>query len=154
MGNKHFAENPLLYIQQPTIATPVAPMQHNYYTPKQHHHSQNQTGEKSTRKIPLNRKRFAKYQPPIEESLEEEAIEEISEQIKFKDMTMREKVNYFINRPDHAPIIRCEIQTNEKKYHGVITGYEKDHVLIRVGRRSSSSEIPFQEIINIRILGF
>lgn len=156
MRNKHFAKNPLLYIQQPTIATPVAPMQHNYYTPKHQGHSNNETLKNNERRVPLTRNRFSKYQAPVEESMEEteETEEDFSEEKKFKDMTIREKVNYFINRSDHAPIIRSEIQTHEKKYHGVITGFENDHVLIRVGRRSSSSEVLLDDITNIQIIGF
>ncbi len=154
MGNKHFAGDPLLYIQQPTITTPVAPMQHNYYTPKHHQNSPDRIDKKSTRAIPLKRKHSTKLQDITEEDLKEESGEELLEQNKFKDMTIKQKVNYFINRPDHAPTIRCEIKTNEKKFHGVITGFENDQVLIRVGRRSSSSEVPLNEITNIHIIGF
>src|SRR5699024_10120363 len=110
-----------------------------------------ETPRKNTRRVPLTRNRYSKYQPIIEE---EETDEELSEDKKFRDMTIRQKVDYFINRSDHAPIIRSEIQTNEKKYQGVITGFENDHVFIRIGRRSTSSEVPFHDITDIRIIGF
>lgn len=156
MTNHHYARNPLLYIKESTTETPVAPMQHNYYTPKHHNSSRDETQRKSVRRVPLTRNRFSKYQPPIvEETIEEgKPEEELLEDKKFKDMTIRQKVDYFINRSVHAPIIRSEIQTKEKKYHGVITGLENDHVLIRIGRRSTSSEIPFDDITDIRIIGF
>lgn len=35
MGKKRFARDPLLYIQQPTIRTPEAPMQSNYITSRE-----------------------------------------------------------------------------------------------------------------------
>ena len=159
MTNHHYARNPLLYIKESTTSTPVAPMQHNYYTPKHQHSSTDETPRKNTRRVPLTRNRFSKYQPIIEETIEEtieeeETDEELSEDKKFRDMTIRQKVDYFINRSDHAPIIRSEIQTNEKKYQGVITGFENDHVFIRIGRRSTSSEVPFHDITDIRIIGF
>src|SRR5690625_1785009 len=155
MTNHHYARNPLLYIKESTTSTPVAPMQHNYYTPKHRHSSRDETPRKNVRRVPLTRNRFSKYQPIVEESIEEgEPEEESLEDKKFKDMTIRQKVDYFINRSVHAPIIRSEIQTNEKKYHGVITGFENDHVFIRIGRRSTSSEIPLHDITDIRIIGF
>ena len=154
MASKHFAGSPLLYIQQPTISTPVAPMQHNYFTPKHHQNSPEQKDKKHTRTVPLKRNHAIKLQDVVEEVLEKEPSEELSEQSKFKDMSIKQKVSYFINRPDHAPTIKCEMKTNEKKYYGVITGFENEQVFIRVGRRSSSSEIPLSDITDIRIIGF
>lgn len=154
MGNKRLAKTPLLYIQQPTISTPIAPMQHNYYTPKHNHEVSNHKSTKNKRTIPLKRNRSANPQDTYEEALEEEPSEEDAGESKFKDMTIKQKVYYFINRSEHAPSIRCQVKTNEKKFHGVITGFENDHVFIRVGRRSSSSEIPLSDIIDIRIIGF
>lgn len=160
MGNKRFAENPLLYIQQPTISTPEVPMQHHYYTPKQNHQPQEQDNKnvavKHTR--PLRRNYPVKNEAIIEEteseSLAEVENKEIPNQSKFKDMTLKQKVSYFIDRPSHAPEMRCEIKTDEKKVQGIITGEEDEDVLIRIGRRSSSSKIPFDEITDIRMLGF
>lgn len=152
--NKHFAGSPLLYIQQPTTTAPIAPMQHNYYTPKHHTNLPDQIESATSGKVPKKVNRSTIDQDIAEESVIEETSEDLADQIKFKDMTIKQKVNYFISRPDHAPLIRCEIKTNEKNYRGVITGFENDHVLIRVGRMSSSSEVALNDIINIRIIGF
>lgn len=154
MGSKHFAKDPLLYIQQPIISTPVAPMQHNYYTPNHKQKVSDQIDKRKKRTIPLKRSHSTISQDIVEEVFEEKPSEKIPEQSKFKDLTIIEKVHYFIDRSEHAPIIKCEVQTKEKKYHGVITDFENDQVLIRVGKRSSSSEVPLNEITNIRILGF
>lgn len=154
MGNKHFARSPLLYIQQPTNTTPVAPMQHNYYTPKHRKNLPDQIDVEKSRIVPKKRNRSTIYQNLTKESVQEEVSEDLSDQIKFKDMTIKQKVNYFISRPDHAPTIRCEIKTSEKKYTGVITDFENDQVLIRVGRRSASSDVPLNDITDIRIIGF
>lgn len=154
MKNKNVAENPLLYIQQPTITTPVAPMQHHYYTPKHHQEPSNQKGNKHIRTMSLRRTQTTKTQDVDEELSKAEFNEKISDQNKFKDMTIIQKVNYFINRPDYAPLMKCEIKTSQRKHQGIITGFENDHVFIRIGRRSSSSEIPLSDITDIRMIGF
>ena len=154
MRNNHTAKDPLLYIQQPSTATPVAPMQHHYYTPKHQQKTNEHISRKSVGSVPLTRNRYSKYQPLIEKDEPEEPTDEYVEDLKFKDMTIKQKVNYFLDRSDHAPIIRSEIRTDEQKYQGVITGYEDGNVLIRIGRRSSSHEVPIDDITNIRIIGF
>lgn len=157
MKNKQVAKNPLLYIQQPTITTPKVQMQHNYYTPKHPKKLPNQPNKKSAYRAPLKRTHSSKYwvEQNSEETVDEVVDhEEVPEESKFKDMTIIQKVNYFINRPDYAPIMRCEIKTKEKKVQGVITGLKEEQVLIRIGRRSSSSEIPLTDITAIRLIGF
>lgn len=160
MVNKRFAKNPLLYIEQPTINTPKAPMQDHYYTPQENHQTAERTKKKIVRKQtrPLKRINFSEEEDILEEKVEEVVQEEDtgkdSSSNKFKDMTLSEKINYFVDRPNHAPKIRCEIKTTDKKFQGVVLGKEDDDVLMRVGRRTSSSKIPFSEIIGIRMLGF
>src|SRR5699024_11650770 len=73
---------------------------------------------------------------------------------KFKDMTIEEKVEYFVSQPRHVPKLRCQIETNERKYRGIIIDFQEDHVFIRVGKRSSSTKISLDQITNIRMLGF
>lgn len=164
MGNKRFAENPLLYIQQPTVGAPKANMQHHYYTPQKDQQSFEQVNKKTVRKQtrPLKRTHFPEDEAIEEESVEESVeevsaeinVEELSKESKFKDMTLDQKIHYFVDRPSHAPQIRCEIKTDEKKFQGIITGTEEEHVLIRVGRRSSSIKVPISDVIGIRMLGF
>ncbi|PAV29174.1 hypothetical protein CIL05_12310 [Virgibacillus profundi] len=76
------------------------------------------------------------------------------ESIKFKDMTLEEKVAYFVNKPSYTPKMRCEVKTEEKTYRGIITDYKENDVFIRVGKRSTSTQIPMDKISNIRMLGF
>lgn len=164
MTNERFAENPLLYIQQPAIGIPKVPMQHHYYTPKQHHKLPEQVESKLETKIvkrqtrPLRRTNFFENEEAVNDIIAETLLEDDQKQSsdsgKFKDMTLPEKITYFVDRPKHAPEIRCEVQTGDKKYQGVITGSVDDDILLRVGRRTSSSRIPLSEITGIRMLGF
>src|SRR5699024_12853598 len=78
----------------------------------------------------------------------------MAERPKFKDMTIEEKVEYFVRQPRHVPKLRCQIETNERKYRGIIIDFQEGHVFIRVGKRSSSTKISLDQITNIRMLGF
>ncbi|WP_164669448.1 CotO family spore coat protein [Virgibacillus doumboii] len=161
MGKKKYAKSPLLYIHQPNIRTPEAPMQHNYVTPKKSGEQQVQEQPKKTQKRPLKRSSSVKNNENKDnveeiESTDEEEEAESSEQDrkKFKDMTLRERVNYFMNRPKHVPIMKCEVKTEERNYRGVIVDFQEETVFMRVGRRTSQTKIPFDSISEIRMIGF
>ncbi|WP_174612818.1 CotO family spore coat protein [Virgibacillus ihumii] len=178
MGQKKYAKSPLLYIHQPTIRTPEAPMQHNYRTPKK--------GEDSTaassndgigaadavprKKAPARRlQKRDNFSKPAEEKINEDstvATDDSNEKMdptedkggddrkKFKDMTVRERLDYFLNTPKHVPTMRCEIKTEERKYRGRIVDFQEERVYMQVGRRKSATKIPFDEILEIGLIGF
>lgn len=172
MENSRFAGDPLLYIQQPGLSAPKAPMQHDYKTPKKSEWNNqikvNEPAKKISRKRKVTKARSLLHVPIeddnieelnqeteeniVEENQEEEDIE--SDDLKFNDMTIREKVDYFVNSPDYAPRLRCEIKTETNTFRGIITESKDNDVFIRVGRRASSTKVPFDDIKNIRILGF
>lgn len=89
-----------------------------------------------------------------EKENETETETEKSERPKFKDMTIDEKVAYFVSTPSYAPQMRCEIRTGERSYRGVITGSEDNYVYIRVGNRKQSTKINLDDIKHIKLLGF
>lgn len=181
MGRRKFAKDPLLYIQQPTARTAKAPMQDHYKTPKKPKASEIPP-EKDPQQKPrtIKRKNYGLgegYQVKDEQSGQQpkgrhkDAIvpaerannsapneldekKQTADRPRFKDMSIEEKVNYFVSRPSDVPKLRCEIETDERKYRGIITDFQEDHVFIRVGKRSSSTKISFDQITNIRMLGF
>lgn len=169
MGKKKFAKDPLLYIQQPTAQTPKAPMQHNYTSPQRRRNKEVEASATTpqTQSVPrksLNRsfyKEEALYSDEMESEAEtetetneskedkddEETVDEDKNEKKFKDMTLGEKVAYFVDAPEYAPKLRCEIKTEKRTYRGIITDSEGDDVFIRVGKRASSTAVPMKEII-------
>lgn len=165
MGDKKVAKSPLLYIQQPGIRTPEAPMQFHYRTPKRERDDKKAESSKIKRQS-ANRNYFNKkdiYDEAEEEvgSSEEssdqyqqnyENTEPYQERKKFKDMPLEERVDYFLSSPEHVPVMRCEVKTEERNYRGKIIDYQDDNVHMRVGRRTT--EIPFNTIKEIRMIGF
>lgn len=167
MSQKRYAKDPLLYIQQPHISTPAAQMQFNYKTPKQPQNEakintqqrggsqQSRSGRKTIRKQPG--KGFA-----MEEGIEEEVLEseESAEQKvntkprpKFKEMSLKEKIEYFAEGPTHLPKMKCEIKTADKTYRGMITEFDGETVYIRGGRSSRVKPVPLQQIKRVSMLG-
>lgn len=181
MGKRKFAKDPLLYIQQPTAGTAKAPMQDHYRTPKKPTASEIPP-EKNPQEKPrtikrktygLSEGRQVKNEQPGQHTMDGQKDEIVSAETadnsapdeleekksttdrpKFKDMTIEEKVEYFVSRPRHVPKLRCQIETNERKYRGIITDFQENHVFIRVGKRSSSTKISLDQITNIGMLGF
>ncbi|SFD39194.1 Spore coat protein CotO [Lentibacillus persicus] len=159
MGNRKQAKSPLLYIQQPQIKTPEASMQSHYMTSKK----QRDTKVQNSIKRPGSRQKFTKLKDDDQEETFELSGENEKEQSedhrprekkKFKDMTLDERVEYFLDTPDHAPIMKCEVKTEGRNYRGIIVDYQDDNVYMRVGRRTTPTSIPFETIKEINLIGF
>ncbi|WP_010529953.1 CotO family spore coat protein [Lentibacillus jeotgali] len=173
MGDKKSAKSPLLYIHQPYVRTPEASMQSHYMTPKKQRDDKKKERNKAIKR-PVNRNHFKK---PIETEETEEAekaegSEETEEQLesteednsdlkdggkerkKFSEMTVEERIEYFLNPPKYAPVMRCEVKTKERRYRGAIIDFQDKKVYMRVGRRTTPTTIPIDEIDEIRMIGF
>lgn len=174
MGEKKYAKGPLLYIHQPTTRAPEASMQQNYKTPRKK--SGQSTPEQQAKQAktaptrPMKRKNSSNKSKNenvteiVEDEVETEMVDDTSEETdensnrqarrKFKDMTLQERVDYFVSLPKHAPAMRCEVKTDERNYQGFINDFHEGNVFMRAGRRLSPMEIPFDTINDIRLIGF
>jgi hypothetical protein len=175
MGKRKFARDPLLYIQQPVIKTPEAQMQDQYMTPSKNKETESLPPPPQQQKTPVKRKtsyfkrELERGTPPASpppENIEPAEAEEKEEKTevdvqgdypektkKFKDMSLEEKVNYLLYSPTHIPKMKCELRTEEKTYRGIITDFQENNVFIRVGAKSSSRQVPFDQITGIKMLG-
>jgi hypothetical protein len=186
MGKKQFAKDPLLYIHQPSISTPEAPMQSDYRSPS-NNTQQNTTSRtnpetitplnaRSNKQVPTQKaqkqpvrktafeKQFSKTreedtgkqveQDDTDASSASEDTSDTNETVKFNDRSVKEKVAYFVDAPDFAPKMRCEIKTDARTYRGYIVDQQENIVYLRTGKRTTNTKVPLEEIINIRMLGF
>lgn len=178
MVRKRQAKEPLFYIQQPKISKPVAPMQDNYATPKRTEKESPQQGEGNPSfTMPTRGNNFQQFQSPrsitpnesteedTQEQLQKEEIEypdddtttasEENSRPRFKDMTLDEKITYFINIPSHIPKLKCEVTTEDRTYRGIIISRKEEEgeeiIVIRTGRRTFT--ITRKDINEIRLLG-
>ncbi|RDW15974.1 CotO family spore coat protein [Oceanobacillus chungangensis] len=174
MSVKKFANEPMLYIQQPNITRPEAPMQHQYTTPNKRRETVNSESNTSDRKKSTASPRKKMKHNSFQQELMGKATEELEElelihrdsgqeekdevtpnrKKQFKEMTLKEKVLYLADSPTYAPKVKCEIKTEDKSYRGLVTNFEEDTVFLQVGRKTASTSIPFKSIIEIRLIGF
>lgn len=73
---------------------------------------------------------------------------------KFRDMSLEERVQYFIQLPPQVPKMKCEVSTEEESYRGWIDKYEEGTVTMKIIRRPFHINIPFESIREIRLMGF
>ncbi|WP_077623034.1 CotO family spore coat protein [Sediminibacillus massiliensis] len=132
---RKYSREPMMYITQPKLAAPAVTMQAHYRSFKK------RTNKPDNHKEP-------------EENVEETQSHPRSKQKKFKDMTIEEKVLYFVRLPKQVPKMKCEIFTEEKSYMGLITGYNDHKVVIKTARSPRQVELDIKDIKEINLLGF
>lgn len=82
----------------------------------------------------------------------EEEQQPVRERKQFRDMSIRERVEYFANTSEYAPKMRCEVKTKQRTFRGIIVSFKDEEVTFQSGKRMQ--QIPFEEIRSVRLLGF
>lgn len=181
---KSSTQKPMLYIQQPNLGKPSAAMQSIYRTPKKKKTEATANKKKKVIKKMPHTSPVEKEETDVVYSDKEAVIEELEDEVKVKEeleseekehkekdeeeesirpratrkrfgeMTIEEKVHYFVGLPSQVPKMRCEVRTSTERHHGFITDYKDGFVLMTTIRRPKNKEIDINEIENIRILSF
>lgn len=158
-----YANDPMLFIHQPNIQIPKAQMQDSYISSKKENSSSPTVKSEEKSNIKKRRNTFSKqFKAELEEDEAESSLDEYrKEKVKgntkqksrkqFKDMTNREKIDYFLNMPEFAPKLKCEIRA-DKSYRGTVTNFVNEEVIMQSGRRTV--KIDFEQIKEIKLLGF
>ncbi|MDY0396093.1 CotO family spore coat protein [Virgibacillus halophilus] len=161
-----FARKPLMYIQQPSISSPKAKMQHSYQTSRKSARKQEQntlpqsaqdksvTKRTSKRKpVTLEQNETSAENKEVMQQAETENPAPMEEKPSFQDMTLEEKIGRLTKSTTHMiPKMRCAVETPGRTYRGIITDYAEAIVYMQVNRKLV--KIPFEEIKDIRMLGF
>lgn len=79
---------------------------------------------------------------------------DISARKQFKEMSIKERVLYLVESPTYAPKLKCEVNTENQSYRGIITEFKDDTVFIQVPRKSVATQVPLANIKDIRLIGF
>ncbi|MFC4386878.1 CotO family spore coat protein [Gracilibacillus marinus] len=89
-------------------------------------------------------------------TLNDETTEKVldKEKKRFRDMTVKDKVEYFASIPVHLPRVRCEVVTERRKYVGFIHGYQNSMVMIKTASKIDEVAVPIDQINEINIVGF
>ncbi|WP_188455657.1 CotO family spore coat protein [Virgibacillus oceani] len=143
MAEKKLARSPLLYIHQPTVDIPEANMQYDYMTPR----SASADTDTEVNEIQIENELLDEA-----EDSDDEEDKKASKRARFKEMTIAEKIDYFINMPSSLPKMKCEVKTDERSYRGIIIEKKEEDIFMLSGRRRV--KIAVEEIEAIRLLGF
>lgn len=143
MGNDRYAKAPLLYIHQAKTDKVNAKMQHHYMGSNKTKNTGNATDEHVLKSKPVRQRARSFYESEEEKNDREDT--------PFKEMTLKEKLDYITNRPDYAPRLTCEVRTDDRSYRGIILEYKDGKATMRTGRRRV--EIPYENMKQIRLLG-
>lgn len=150
LKEKKFAKAPLLYITQPNVKKPEVEMQSQYVSKRK-----KKTNEQSKQEV-KEKKGVVTYNSDgnVVDFNDRTGSEPQEKRKPFKEMTVEEKVRYFVDAPSYVPKVRCEVKTTSRRYRGEITALEDDHVIVQIGTRTPPKKVPLGEIIDIHIIGF
>lgn len=165
MGTKKKKE-PLLYIDQPILEKPKAFMQENYSSLTR----QNKESTNIPIKERVGRERRHRENPFLDMFQERELDNELetvenehkvddiekftpkNNNIKFNDLSIQGKIDYFINLPKEMPKMRSEIELSNDVFRGFILEDNGTEIIIKTGR--FIEKINKEDIKNIVLIGF
>ncbi|MFD1017882.1 CotO family spore coat protein [Thalassobacillus hwangdonensis] len=159
---KQRVKDPMLYIAQPKFDPIDAPMQSTYHGRKRNEKADQEAGRveaepKAATETEAERYDQQEEAPQAKSEPEEEKKIARGAQVRrqrFRDMSIEEKVNYFVHLPQQVPKMRCEVITEETSFRGYISDYEEGKVIIKTFKRPFREEVEFEQIKEIRLLGF
>ncbi|WP_440894926.1 CotO family spore coat protein [Amphibacillus sp. Q70] len=147
-------QRPMMYIEQPELPDPIAPMQQEY-------HSANQLVS-IPKEQRLKEKGNVIYQEPRENSMTEETVSnetsdehsiQTSSQV-FDQMTMEEKIDYLITPSNFLPKMNCKISIKNINYRGKVLAREGNQIVFEEKRLAKRHLFDLADIDEIKLIGF
>lgn len=156
------SEGPLLYIYQPFSKTPSNNMQ-EMYTNKQEIEKpkeEKKLGGENKKKISLAKKEEVPEPIPIEvskldnqQSISDEKQRPLFNRVKgFKEMDLKERLDYLIHFPKVLPPVPCVFYTEDQNYQGYLLKYENDQATIQFHDQTTKT-IALSEIRDVILIG-
>jgi hypothetical protein len=156
-------QGPLLYVYQPFSRTPTNTNMQEIYISKgvQEELEEDKPLENgSKKKVSLVKKEIVQ-QPESKVQTASETLENEEEhkakapfkRVKpFKEMDVKERLDYLINFPKVLPPVPCVFFTAEKNYQGYLTAYADNQITIQF-HDQTSKDIPLDELKDIIMIG-
>jgi hypothetical protein len=140
---------PLLYIHQPFTRPPSVNMQ-QVFKNKQDivQHDPPRAEEKVSEKVPIS------IEVPKTEMSQTEQPSSFNRVKSFKEMDLKERLEYLINFPKVLPPVPCVFYTADNNYQGYLIDYNQDQITIefhdKTTKNLSVSELKDVIMIGIR----
>lgn len=145
---------PMMYIEQPELPDPIAPMQQEY-------HSTNQLLSIPKEQRDEERQNDIHQEPRekaiAEETTSSESSDEDSTQKSsqaFDRMTMEEKIDYLIAPSKFLPKMNCKISINNINYRGKVLAREDNQIVFEEKRLAKRHLFDLTDIDEIKLIGF
>ncbi|MEH7500762.1 CotO family spore coat protein [Neobacillus drentensis] len=146
LNNK--SKGPLLYIHQPFARTPATKMQ-DVYTSKQEPELLEEE-----KPIPIQKEetRTENPQTTFTKTLQEKRHSTLNRVKPFKEMNIKERLDYLNNYPIVLPPPPCVFITDKKNYQGYLTEYDGHEATIRFHDQTTKT-VPVIALKNVILIG-
>lgn len=153
---------PLLYIYQPFTRTPTNNMQ-DIYTSKHESEQPKEEQQLVEKKVSLTKTKLVQEPIPIEvtESEKQQLSSSQNEEkhpfsfkrVKsFKEMDIKERLEYLLNFPKVLPSVPCVFYTEGKSFQGYLAEYQDDLVTIKFHDQTTET-ISLHELRDVIMIG-
>jgi hypothetical protein len=154
------SQGPLLYIHQPFTRTPTINMQDVFTNKHEQLQEEELIREENKKKISGSKKGDFNEQIPIEvtksESQQSVKVEKkrssFSRVKSFKELDIKERLDYLINFPKVLPPVPCLFNTGEKSLQGYLSDYKDNQVTIKFHDQTTET-IDVHELKDIIMIG-
>ncbi|WP_413301986.1 CotO family spore coat protein [Bacillus sp. 1P10SD] len=154
---------PLLYVYQPFSRTPSNTNMQEIYISKgdqEDLEEEKPIETESKKKVSLAKKEFVQEvetkkeaTPPSSDNLQQQKPKPSFKRVKpFKELDIKERLDYLINFPKVLPPVPCVFYTKEENYTGYLTAYDDDQVTIQF-HDQSTIDIPLLELKDVIMIG-
>ncbi|MFZ3589255.1 CotO family spore coat protein [Bacillus sp. DJP31] len=143
--NQSVKQRPLMYISQPNFQPAFVNMQQSIMVKNEPIISKAEQQKVETVEI---------VEKPLQEAKAEEKNPKRTTQTrrKFPELTVAEKVDFFINLPVNVPKATCEITTESESYRGRIISHLEGIVTVRTLKDPFKVELSIKDIKGINII--
>lgn len=155
--SKKRSQEPLLFINLPS-KTPSNYNMQEIYTNK-HEKEQNNNEDLNKKKLSPAKKEVSnepmsndtgKKEAPVPHG--KNATSSFSRVKPFKQMDLKERLEYLVNFPKVLPPVPCVLYTLDNKYQGYLTEFADNLVTIQF-QDQTTKILPFEEIKNVIMIG-
>ncbi|WP_017470543.1 CotO family spore coat protein [Amphibacillus jilinensis] len=149
---------PMMYVAQPDLKAPIAPMQKEYYSsavttqtiePKQRRQGRSILIERD-QNIPFNLEVEANE---IEDQVDADEKKDMKP-TKFKEMTIEDKLTYLSQPSSFLPRLNCLVKLAGESHKGNITKVEGDQVYFEAKLPPKHRQFQVKDIEDIKLTGF
>ncbi|MEH7336653.1 CotO family spore coat protein [Neobacillus drentensis] len=154
---KKRSQEPLLFINQPISKTPSNQNMQEVYTNRHEREQQKEDNHKVETKNKVKKEAMpddiVMEAAKKESKPQQEKSQSIFSRVKpFKEMNIKERIEYLLNFPKVLPPPPCVIYTSENRYQGILIEYTDNRVTIQSPDQSTNT-ILLEDIKNVIMIG-